>query len=193
MKNILIPILALILVSCESIKVTNDWNREVDFTSFKTYSLYPWDTHNDNVVNDYDKQTIIMAVKKEMDSRGYQLVKKNGDLVVSTFVVINNKTSYKSYTNHYSGWAGYGGGWSYYGRPGYYGYGWGPGYTTTTVYRTDYTTGTLIIDIFSLSNKKLVWQGIGSGEVTEDLNKRDKRLPKNISKIFSQFPVRPTK
>ncbi len=39
------------------------------------------------VVNDYDKQTIIMAVKKEMDSRGYQLVKKNGDLVVSTFVV----------------------------------------------------------------------------------------------------------
>lgn len=193
MKNILIPILVLLLASCEGIKVTNDWDREVDFTSFKTYSLYPWDTHNDNLVNDYDKQTIIMAVKKEMDSRGYQLVQKDGDLVVSTFVVLNNKTSYQSYTNHYGGWAGYGGGWGYYGRPGYYGYGWGPGYSTTTVYSTEYTKGTLIIDIFSLLNKKLVWQGIGSGEVTEDLNKRDKRLPTSIGQIFRRFPVHPKK
>lgn len=193
MKNILIPILLLFLVSCESIKVTNDWDKEVDFATFKTYSLYPWDTHNDNVVNDYDKQTILMGVKTEMDSRGYQLVEKDGDLVVSTFVVLDNKTSYQSYTDHYGGWAGYGGGWGYYGRPGYYGYGWGPGYSTTTVYATEYTKGTLIIDIFRLSDKKLVWQGIGSGEVTEDLALRDKRLPKNIAKVFYRYPVRPKK
>jgi len=193
MKNIIIFFLVLLLASCSSIKVTNDWNREVDFTTFKTYSLYPWDTHNNKVVNDYDKQTIIMAIKQEMNSRGYQLVEKNGDLVVSAFVILNNETSYQSYTNHYSGWAGYGGGWGYYGRPGYYGYGWGPSYSTTTTYKTEYTKGTLIIDIFSLADKKLIWQGIGSGEVTDDLDQRDRRLPKNISQIFRRFPVRPGK
>ena len=189
MKRIIIPVLILFLASCTSVKVNNQWDRSVDFKTFKTYSLYPWDRQNDQVVNDYDKQTIIGSIKNEMNSRGYKLVEKDGDLVVSTFVILEDKTSYQSYTNHYSGWAGYGGGWGYYGSAGFYGYGWSPGYNSTTYYSTDYTQGTLIIDIFRLSDKKLVWQGIGSGEVTEDLAKRDRKLPMRIGQIFRRFPV----
>lgn len=189
-------ILFMILVflsSCEGVKVTNQWDKELDFNQFKTYSLYPWDTHFDKVVNDYDKQTIQSSVKLEMEKRGYTLVEKNGDLVISTFVVIKDKTSYQQYTTHYGGWAGYGGGWGYGPRMGYYGYGWGPGYSSSTVYSTDYKQGTLIIDVFSLSNKKLIWQGIGTGEVTQDMEKRDKRLPTIITSIFKKFPVKPKK
>jgi len=193
MKNILIPVLLLLLASCTGVKVTNEWDRKVDFKSFKTYSLYPWDKHNDQIVNDYDKLTILSSIKNEMETRGYQHVEKDGDLVVSTFVILQDKTSYQSYSNHYAGWAGYGGGWGYYGGAGYYGYGMSPGYNSTTFYSTDYTKGTLIIDIFSLSNKKLVWQGIGSGEVTEDLAKRDRKLPMRIGQIFRRFPVTPKK
>lgn len=190
MKKILIPLLLIIIISsCTGIKVTNQWDKNVDFKSFKTFSLYPWDKQNDKIVNDYDKQTIINAIKYEMESRGYKEVDKKGDLVVSTYVLIENKTSYQAYTNHYAGWAGYGGGWGYYPGPGYYGYGWGPGFGSTTVYSTDYKQGTLIIDIFRLSDKKLVWQGIGSGEVTENLAKRDRRLPMTIGHIFRRFPV----
>lgn len=193
MRTSIFLLLIIFFTSCEGIKVTNQWDKEVDFSQFKTYSLYPWDTYFDKVVNDYDKQTIQFAVKDEMEKRGYTFVEKDGELVVSTFVVIEDKTSYQAYTNHYGGWAGYGGGWGYGPGMGYYGYGWGPGYSSTTVYSTDYKQGTLIIDVFRLSNKKLIWQGIGSGEVTQDMEKRDKRLPVSISSIFKKFPVRPKK
>ncbi len=191
MKKILIPVLFLFLYSCEGVKVTNNWDKKLDFNQFKTYSLFPWDTHNDQIVNDYDKQTILSSIKIEMEKRGYKFVKKDGDLIVSTFVIVENKTSYQAYTYHYGGWAGYGGGWGYYGGMGYYGYGWGPGYSSTQIYSTDYQQGTLLIDVFQLSNKKLVWQGIGTGETTEDLDKRDRRLPTIISSIFRRFPVTP--
>jgi hypothetical protein len=130
-----------------------------------------------------------MAIKQEMDGRGYKQVDKDGELIVSAFVIIENKTSYQAYTTHYGGWAGYGGGWGYYGGMGYYGYGWEPGYSNTQVYSTDYEQGTLLIDIFRLSDKRLIWQGIGSGEVTDDLNKRDRRLPMSIGQIFRKYPV----
>ncbi len=189
MNKLFFLILIIAMTSCTGVKITNNWDREVDFTDFKTYSFYPWDRHNDQLLNDYDKQTIIGSIKNEMNKRGYKHVEKDGDLIISVFVIIEEQTSYQAYNNHYGGWAGYGGGWGYYGPGGFYGYGWGPG--STTVYKTDYNYGTLIIDIFRLKDKSLVWQGTGSGEVTEDLDKRDRRLPKNIGMVFRRFPVRP--
>lgn len=193
MRYSIILLLAVLLASCEGVKVTNQWDKELDFNQFKTYSLYPWDTHNSLIINDYDKQTILTAIMSEMDKRGYQHIEKDGELIVSAFVIIENKTSVEAYTNHYGGWAGYGGGWGYHGRMGYYGYGYGPSYSTTTVYENNYDQGTLIIDIFNLSNKKLIWQGIGSAEVTNDMEKRDRRLPTSITSIFRRYPVTPKK
>ncbi len=191
MKKLLIPVILIFLYSCSSLEVTNNWDKEFDFKSVKTYSMYPWDKHNDSMINDYDKETIVLAVKDEMDRRGYKYVEKNGDLIVSVYVTLNNKTDYQAYTNHYGGYAGYGGGWGYYGSPWAFGYGYGPGYYggATTVTAVNYTQGTLVIDIFELKNKKLVWQGIGTKTVETDLAIRDKTLPKNISHIFRRFPV----
>lgn len=189
MRISILLLIVTLFASCTGVKITNQWDKEVEFDEFKTYSLYPWATHNDQVVNDYDKQTILSSIKVEMDKRGYKQVDKKGDLVVSTFVIVEDKTSYQAYSNHYGGWAGYGGGWGYYGRSGYYGYGMGPGYSTTRIYSTEYQQGTLIIDIFRLADKKLIWQGIGSGEMTNNYEKRDRNLPKTIGQIYRRFPV----
>ena len=186
---IVIPILFLFVYSCNSVKITNNWDKEIDFNEFKTFSLYPWDRHNSQIVNDYDKQTILASIKNEMLSRGYKFVEKDGELVISTFVIIQEETSYTAYTNHYGGWAGYGGGWGGWGGPGFYGYGFGPGYSSTTISSVDYNKGTLIIDIFNLKDKRLIWQGIGSGEVEGNYDKRDKRLPTTIGQIFRRYPV----
>ncbi|MFA5417305.1 MAG: DUF4136 domain-containing protein [Bacteroidales bacterium] len=189
MKKILIPLLIVFLYSCSSLQVTNNYDKDVDFKSFKTFSLYPWDRHNDSVINAYDRQTIETAVINEMERRGYQHIEKNGELIVSMFVILKNKTDYEAYTNHYGGYAGYGGGWGFYGSPWAYGYGWGPGFNSTTVTSRDYVQGTLLIDIFQLSGKKLIWQGIGTDEVDENLATRDRNLPKNVSHIFRRFPI----
>ncbi len=190
MKKLLIPLIIVFLASCSSVQVTNNWDKKIDFKQFKTFSIYPWDKQNDKIINSYDRETITNAVKSEMERRGYKYVEKDGDLIVSNFVTLQNKTDYQAYTNHYGGYAGYGGGWGYYGSPWAVGYGMGPGYVgQTTVTQVNYTQGTLIIDIFELKSKKLIWQGMGVGTVDDNLEARDRNLPKTISHIFRRFPV----
>lgn len=162
-------------------------DQKVNFNQFSTFSFYPWDYKHGFQINDYDKQTIMIAIQDNMVKKGYKYVKEGGDLVVSIFLTLKGKTSYEAYNNHYGGWAGYGGGWGYTGFG--YGYGYGPGYTTTTITENNYTEGTLIIDVFNATTKKLLWQGSGSRPVEQNLDKRDRTLPKNVTKILMQFPA----
>ncbi len=189
MKKLLIPFIILLLFSsCTGVKISNNRDKTVDFEEFKTYSFFSWDKQNDEVVNEYDKLTILGAIKNEMNKRGYKYVEEGGDLIISVFVIVQEETSYQAYNHHF------GGGWNY-GYAGYYGYGWGVGYVgpayNPTVVSTSYNKGTLIIDIFRHSDKVQIWQGIASGEVTDNLNKRDRRLPMTISQVFRRFPVTP--
>lgn len=175
------------LSSCSSLKVNFDMDQSVDFNQFKSFSFYPWDYKHGFQINEYDKETIMIAIQESLENKGYEYKKEGGDLVVSLFLTIEGKTSYEAYSNHYGGWAGYGGGWGYSGFG--YGYGYGTGYTTTTVTQYNYEQGTLIIDVFSVASKKLIWQGIGSDEIEHNLDKRDRTLPKKVSHVMMKFPV----
>ncbi|MCK5279364.1 MAG: DUF4136 domain-containing protein, partial [Cyclobacteriaceae bacterium] len=58
-----------------------------------------------------------------------ELVEENGDIAVTLFVVIDQKSSITGYSNYYGG-AGYG-----YRRGAW---GWGGGHSTTTYTESDY-------------------------------------------------------
>ncbi len=187
MKTI-IKLLALVTIlnACSGIKVTSDYDKSADFTKYKTYSFYKWEEESDKQLTRFDKERIENAVGNEMDIRGYKYVEGEADLTVSLFVVLEQKTSKTAYTNHFGA-----------GGPGYYGYddwdydvgwGWGMGHSTTTYNETDYVDGTLVIDVFDMSNRKLIWQGVGAGTVDEDPGKRQKKMPSEIKQIFSSFP-----
>jgi len=182
MKKILgTTTLLILLISCGSLKSTYDFDKSANFGEFKTFSFYPWDWKHGFQINEYDKQTILNAIRTNLENKGYTYIEEDGDMAVSIFLTLKDKTSYEAYTNHYGGWAGYGGGWGYSGFG--YGYGYGPGFSST-----NYQEGTLIIDVFNLKEKKLVWQGIGSRQVEPNLDKRDRLLPKNVNQILSPFP-----
>ncbi len=187
MKKLLsIFTILFMLSSCSSLEILYDYDKSVDFKQFETFSFYPWDYKNGFQLNDYDKQTILNTIRSSMESKGYKYVKDGGKMVVSIFVTLEGKVSYTAYTDHYGGWAGYGGGWGYAGYG--YGYGYGMGYSSTNVSQRNYNEGSLVIDVFSVSDKKLIWQGIGSDEVEQDLDKRDKNLPKKVSAVMDRFP-----
>lgn len=187
MKKLLIIFgIISMLTSCSSLDVYYDSDQSVDIGKFKTFSFYPWDWKHGFQINEYDKQTILMALQEDLEGKGYKYMKEGGELAVSIFLTLEGKVSYEAYTNHYGGWAGYGGGWGYSGFG--YGYGYGSGYGTTTVTKRNYAQGTLIIDVFSIADKKLIWQGIGSKEIEHDLEKRDRTLPKNVARIMANFP-----
>ena len=50
------------------------------------------------------------------------------------------------------------------------------------------TEGTLYIDLIDARKKELIWQGIGTGVLTRDRERKEERINEFVSKILMQFP-----
>jgi len=193
MKNSILiigVILGLVyLSSCSSLKVYSDFDSAADWSKYKTFEYYGWAEESDRILNSLDRDRIENAFGEEFKARGLEYVEKGGDMIVTLFVVVEQKTSTTATTTSMGG--GYGG---YYG--GYYGYGpgygWGGGHSTTSIQEYDYQVGTLVCDVFDAKDEKLIWEGIGTKTVDENPQTRDKNIPKAVKAIMSKFPIEPT-
>ena len=190
MRNVpFITILMLILSACSSIQVTSDYDKTVDFTKYKTFMYYGWTKESDKVLSEFDRDRIETALNDEFSRRGWALTKEDGDAVVSLFVVVDKKTSYTSYTDHYGGGM-YGGMYGpRYGYGGFGGYGYGMPSTTHTQ-QNDYLEGTLIVDVFDAKERKHIWQGIGKKTLSESTSNREARIKEAVAAIMKQFPIK---
>ncbi|MBT8296956.1 MAG: DUF4136 domain-containing protein [Maribacter sp.] len=193
MKNyIYLILLAFLMTACgSSVSVTSDYDKTADFSKYKTFTYYGWADKSDQLLTDFDKERIERAFQSEFASRGWTVNQTNGDAIVSLYIVVDQKTSFNSYTDHYNtGMYGgmydpiYGYG---YGR----GMGMGMGTSTTTTTQHDYEVGTLIVDVFDAQTKKQVWQGIGKKTISENKSKREERITEAVAKIMEAFPVQP--
>lgn len=173
MKTIfkLLPMVLILLVStsCSSVKVASDYDKNANFNQYKTFAFYK--TGIDKAeISDLDKRRILRAIENEMLSKGFTK-SENPDLLVSIFtksrerVNVNNNFGY-----------GYGWGWS----PWY----WGPNYTTVSTS----TEGVLYIDLIDNSKKELVWQGMGTGYLSQKIDKKEERIKEFVFKIMEKYP-----
>lgn len=181
--------LSIIVSSSAFSQVTADFDKSTDFSVHKVFGFAGWQDSTDQVLNDIDKKRMLDAIDAEFKARGLQFASENFDAVMTLYLVMNKKTSTTAYTN-YTGGVGLGMG----------GYGWGAGVggaglgsSTTTYSEDDYTVGTLVIDIYDLKTKKLIWQGTSQSTITENAAKRDKTIPKKIKKLMAKYPVEPKK
>lgn len=173
MKTIfkLLPMVLILLIStsCSSVKVASDYDKNANFNQYKTFAFYK--TGIDKAeISDLDKRRILRAIENEMLSKGFTK-SENPDLLVSIFtksrerVNVNNNFGY-----------GYGWGWS----PWY----WGPNYTTVSTS----TEGVLYIDLIDNSKKELVWQGMGTGYLSQKIDKKEERIKEFVFKIMEKYP-----
>jgi hypothetical protein len=118
-----------------------------------------------------------------MESRGYTYTESGPDLLVNFNGKLQEKTSVTQVPSMM------GPGYGYYGyRGGYYG-GWG-GYGYDT-YVSQYTEGTLNVDVVDASRKQLVWEGVAVGRVTRKHEEnRDAALRAAVTEIFTRYPFR---
>jgi hypothetical protein len=172
--------LAVAMISCSTVKVVSDMDKTTDFSIYETYSFLGWQNDSDKLLNDFDKKRIRDAFMSEFERRGLKPVENNGDMEVSLFIVVDQKTSVTGYTDHYGG--------SYGGYNRYRG-GWGYGSSTTTYQETDYLEGTLVMDVFDGESKNQIWQGIATKTVTENPARREKTIPASIQSLMRKFPV----
>lgn len=176
----------LVLNSCSGLKVISDYDDSIDFSQYKTFEYYGWAEESDKILNQFDRNRIEQAFGNEFAARGLKHVEEGGDLIVTLFIVVEQKTQKTANTTHHGGGGYYG---NYYGYgPGY---GWGTSHSTTTVSEYDYEVGTLVCDIFDAKSKTLIWEGIGTGTVDENPDSRDKNVPKAVKKIMAQYPLPP--
>lgn len=164
-------------------QVNSDFDKNTDFSKYKTYSFLGWQKNSDQIINDFDKKRIYDAFKAEFSARGMEYVESGGDAAISFFIVVNEKTSTTAYTDFNTG----------YGYRGRWGWGMGPGYATTTYHESDYREGTFVVDMYDSGSKDLVWQGVMTKAINENPQKREKTIPKNVKKLMKKFPVKPGK
>lgn len=179
-------VIALFFVPELSIaQVKADFDKTVDFTKIKTYSFAGWQKDSDKQMNDFDKKRVQDAFKEEFTARGLELVESGGDAVVTLYLVLDKKTSTTAYTD-FTGGMGYGARWGW-------GMGAGMGSATTTYSENDYIEGTLVIDLYSTDEKKLLWQGVITTTVKSKPKQRAKSITKEVAKVMKKYPVAATK
>jgi len=180
LRNVPIGILILIIVTgCSDFKVNADYDKEVDFNSYKSFSFLQWNKENSSLINELDQQRLLNAVKSEMMDRRYAYHEEGGELAVSLYIVLDQQSGTTAYTSYYGGYGG-----------GYYspGWGWGGGYATTTYSNFHYVVGTLVIDVYDESTKKLIWQAVASKTVDENPQSRQKNTGRLMSYVFQKYP-----
>lgn len=176
MKNVfkLLPLLLItfLITSCVSVRVASDYDKDVDFNTYKTFAFYK--TGIDQAeISDLDKRRILRAIEAELLAKGFTK-SENPDLLVSIFT--KSRERINVYNN---GWGGYGYGWGW--SPWYWG-----GYGYGNVSRS--TEGSLYIDLIDAAKKELVWQGVGTGYLTNTMSKKEERIKEFVMKIMEKYP-----
>jgi hypothetical protein len=169
----LVPVfLLLILASCSTVSVYSDYDKNVNFASYKTYAFFK--PGIDKVeISDLDKRRILRAIDDQMQAKGFTK-SENPDLLVNIFTKAREQVNVNQFS---AGW-GYGWGW-----------GWNPymmyGGNQTTVSTS--TEGTLFIDLIDAKKKEMIWQGEGVGTLTKNVAKKDEKVAEFVSKIMAQY------
>ncbi len=164
------------LTGCSSISVNYDYDQNAAFGSYRTYAwLGSPDTGNANpavnkLSSDLLDKRIHEAVDAEMGNRNITAA-DNPDVLVKYFLGTEDKVQVTDWGYRYS---------DYY---------WGHGGRQIDV--TQYTEGTLVVDIIDAATKTLVWRGTATGTVDGQQRTPEQlqeRINEVVAKIFANFP-----
>ncbi len=178
---------AVILMSAcaSSTKIHSDYDPNVDFSKFKTYGYYsPMGIENPNY-SSLLGQMFRDALDAQMLPRGY-VKSDNPDLLINVSARLEDKTKVtttSSPTMYGGGYYGYRGG--MYDPWGGYGYG-------TSTHVSQYTEGTVNVDMVDIAQKRMVWEGVAIGRINEDRKSGELRqeIMDGIAEMFTNYPFR---
>ena len=168
------------LVGCAATApdIRTDYDRSVDFSRYRSFGFVPEPTETRAGYETIAGKYIRAAVVRQMEQRGYTQ-SDNPDLLINYSMKFEPKQSVTPYTtlrpyygyrsNRYRTWAGY--------------------QWETDAITSDYTEGTLNIDIVERGQKQLVWEGVAVGTVSqEDQENREAAVTSAVGQIFAKYP-----
>jgi hypothetical protein len=178
--------LVIALTACASgPDIRSDYDRSVDFSQYRSYNFFnPMGIENPNYSTIYGS-IFRDAISRELESRGY-VMSDDPDLLLNVSAQLQDKTKVTTYQEPYpAGYYGY--------RRGFYDPWMGYSYGTTT-HVSQYTEGTVNIDMVDARAKRMVWEGVAVGRLKEGRTNEEIRQAINngVANMFQGFPFRAT-
>ena len=153
--------------------VNFDYDKKVDFSTFKTYSMGKMS----KLSNPLQQQRLVEALEEQLNAKGLTKVDSGGDLLVQAHAASKEKQRITSDN------MGFGPGWGGWGRYGGFG-----GMGSTMVNVQNITEGQLTIDLVENKNQQLVWRAIVSEYLSDNPEKVTKAMRKGVAKAFKHYP-----
>jgi hypothetical protein len=152
--------------------VKTDYDRSADFTRYKTYSWEEVHTQDPLCVD-----RIKAAVDSALTAKGWTRVESGGDVSIMAMGMTKDRRTIRTYYDTY------GGGWAW-----RWGGELGGDFGSATTTEETYTVGTLVVDLFDTSTKKLVWRGSASKTLSAKSEQNIKNIGRGVQKMFGRFP-----
>jgi NADPH:quinone reductase-like Zn-dependent oxidoreductase len=141
-----------------------NYNHNANFSQYHTYA---WGSNNKNAIaNSILAQVAQQDIEGAMQQKGLQKVEEsqNPDLILTASGGEHESTSYNAW-----GMRGIGGGMG--------------GISPQQNYET-----TMVVSLYDLKQKELVWRGIAENTLSNNGNKNQKNVEKAVEKMFKQWP-----
>jgi len=158
------------IAAAQDVKI--DFDKAFDFATVKTYSIKIGTTWG----NDLSQRRVLAEFDEAIAAKGWKKVPE-GQADVQVLLHGATQTKHDA-TTFYTGMGGGYGGYRYGGMS--------TGSAQTVV--NDYTVGTLVVDMFDVKSKSLIFRGTAEDELSDNPEKNAKKLEKASSKMFKNFP-----
>lgn len=155
---------------------------EARFSTLRTFHVLPiprahppepLDSRHPMLVNSITNRVLRQAIVLGFESRGYLRDDRNPDFTVAVYASAREKLQV-TYWDYGYPW-----------RPRWWGWG-GRGHGAPIV--TEYTEGTVIIDVIDPSSRDVLWRGRGVAFVSDDEQEYLKHLQNTVAAILERFP-----
>jgi hypothetical protein len=120
--------------------------------------------------NSITYQALHADLVSNFQERGYVIDSGNPDFSVAAYATARHKLNVNEFDYGYPYW-----------RHGW----WGPIGVPEV---TEYTEGTVIVDVINPKTKELLWRGQGQADVSDDPQTYAKELARTVAKIVDRFP-----
>jgi len=176
----LVPFVAALLAACATPAPTvrSQTDPGANLSAYQTFGFFDELPGQQALYDSFVDKRIKEAIANEMQARGYRR-EVNGQLLINYHRQRTDKVKVTQ-TAVPTGFYGY--------RRGFYT--WGAGAAVTTDVQ-NYREGTLIIDVVDGAAKKLLWESVAVGRVTQDvLDNPEVAIDAAVKQMFAEFPGR---
>ncbi len=161
-----------ILMSCSGPKVMYDYDRQANFSQYKTFNFHP--NMNLSMISELDGQRILHVIENQMESKGYSL-SETPDFYVD--VAPSTRTRKKQ-----AGSVGIG--------LGNWGRNFGINIGTSVPITTQVEDSSLVLEIIDANSSQMIWQGVfkDTSSATSSPEEKENRINKSVNELLINFP-----